>query len=341
VGKMEINQNMLRERAVKLPDITNNMWNKINQENKDLFDEYFESNAQLSLSTKKQYISGMKQFFWYINVRCKNKPMYEITKRDFIKYISFLTEHGLASKSIGFKKSSVSTLCNFIENIIMYDDTSGKYDNFRNFTRGMPKIPENQVYDKSLISEEEYNLMMSVLEEKENYLYMAWLATAYHVGARKAGIIQFKTEILDYDMVVDKNGNTQNYILSNVVREKGFGLDGSQKRYMINRDALKYMKLWVENRGFDNEYIFSHKIDGKIKLVSKQWANYLCHDILSPIICRRVTPHAFKANLISQKLIEGHDLKVVSKYIALHKDIAVTTKFYDLRSDDEEMNKLF
>jgi hypothetical protein len=39
---------------------------------------------------------------------------------------------------------------------------------------------------------------IKVVEERKDYLGLAWVATALNVGSRRAEIIQFKTEILDY-----------------------------------------------------------------------------------------------------------------------------------------------
>jgi site-specific recombinase XerD len=124
---------MLRERADKLPVVTEEMWHEINEENRELVDEYFLSSPQLSADTMTQYKSSFHQFFWWIRMTCKNIPMYEIKKRDFIKYRSYLINHGLASSSLSLKKSSVSSLCNYIEND--YSEVNEKYTSFINFTR--------------------------------------------------------------------------------------------------------------------------------------------------------------------------------------------------------------
>lgn len=335
-----IKQNMLRKRAVKLPEITHKMFDKINEENKWIYKEFFACKNALSPSTIKQYHSGLKQFFWYIKMQCDNKPLYKIKKREFMKYMGFLTSNGLSSSGLGFKKSAVSTLCNFTENNFAEDDDFKQYSNFRNFTKDTGNIPKNQVYEKIAVSDEEYTLMMLVLEEKKDYLGMAYLAVLYNVGGRRGGIMQFKTELLDYPHEVNKDGEEQKYILSHYVREKGFGIDGAPKKYMIDDEAIAYMKLWDEKRGYNHEHIFTiGKTDPR--QIGLEWGDYFCKHILSPIVCRRITPHIFKASVITRKLMEGHDLKVVSKYIALHKGTAVTSQFYDLRSDDDERDKLF
>lgn len=330
---IDIEQNMLRERADKLDEVTDEMWNQVNEHNRYIVQEYFDTNPQLSKKTVIQYWSALKQFFWFIKIKCKNKPLYEITKRDFLKYRSYLMEHGLSSSGLNLKKAAVSSLCNFIETIIA--DEEEDYKTFRNFTRGLPALAKNQVYEKIKVSVDEYQLMMKVLEDKEDYLGMAWTATAFNVGGRRNEIRQFKTEILDY-----KKEEGKNYILTHTVRGKGKSVDGKPLRFMCNEEAIKYMKLWVEKRGYKHEYIFTTKYGGEIKQISESWANYFCKNVLSKIVGRRINPHLFKASAITYLLEQGKDIKAVSKFIAHHKDVS-TTQIYDLRDLSDERNKLF
>lgn len=332
--KPKIDKNMLRERADKLPEVTDEMWEKVLPEHKELFDEYFEVNQQLSKETIKQYASALKQWFYWVYIKLDNKPMYEISKRDFAKYMSFLRNNGMSSSALSLKKSAVSTLCNYIENMIADDDQ--RYKTFRNITKGLPPIPKNVVYNKIKVTKEEYELMMKVLQGKDDLFGMAWLATAFNVGARRAEIIQFRTEILNYPMDDGKN-----YVLSHIVRGKGASDDGKPLEYMINKEALKYMRLWVNNRGFEHDYIFAKKIGDDIRVVSDDWADSFCSNILSYILERRVNPHIFKASCITFLLEQGVDIALVSKYVAQHNDISTTIKHYDLRDFKEEKNKIF
>lgn len=329
-----IDKHMLRDRADKLDEITDEKWNLTNKENRELVEEYLKVSKQLSNKTRGQYTSCLKQFFYFVYEQLDDKVFYKITKRDFMKYMSFNQDRGLSSSAIGLRKSSVSSFCNYIENVVM-DDVQ-EYKGFRNFTRGMPAISKNQTYDKIKITENEYNLMMKFLEEKKNYLGLAWVATAFNVGSRRAEIIQFKKEILDYPIP-----ENQNYILSHTVRGKGSGNDGKILRYMVNFEALKYMRLWVENREHESEYIFTVKYQGEVKHISEGWANDLCKNVLSPICGRRINPHLFKSSCITFLLEKGVDLKIVSKYVAQHDDTSTTSNFYDLRDFEEEKNNIF
>ena len=193
---------------------------------------------------------------------------------------------------------------------------------------------------KIKVTEEEYRDMMDVLEEQEDYLGMAWLSCAFNVGARRGEIVQFKTELLDYGHHINTKGEEQRYTFSHVVRGKGKSRDGKNLKFMINDDAIYYMKLWVEKRGYEHTCIFTVRYDGKFKALSREWANGFCTDKLSPILGRRITPHIFKASAITFLLEQGHDIKTVSKYIAHHESVT-TTEVYDLRTDESERDGLF
>lgn len=329
----KIEQNMLRERAKKLPDVTDKMWLEVNDSYRELVNEFL-AVQDFSPQTKKQYKSGLRQFGWFVKESMNNKPFYKLKKRDFLRYLSYLRDdRKLSSSALGFKKSCVSSLCNYVENVVADDDK--RYDKFRNFTRGLPAIAKNRVYDKVKVSYEEFQEMMDVLDSDDNILGKTWLATAFLVGARKAELVQFKTEILDYDIP-----EGQNYVLSHTVRGKGASVDGKPLNYMIPLEVLDYWREWVNTRGYESEYIFTTKYNGEIKKMSTSWADYFCSDVLSNILGRRVNAHIFKNSCITYHLERGVDINLVSKYIAHHNDIS-TTQIYDLRDFEEERNNIF
>lgn len=329
----QIEMNMLRDRAVPLPNVTEEMFKACNYENVDLITEYLQTSTNLSVQTLKQYRSGLYQFTYYVFENLNDKPFYKITKRDFRRYMSYLTNRGLSSSALKFKKSSVSAFCKYIENVIAEEEED--YKTFRNFTTATGDIPKNQVYNKIPISKEEYDMMMDALESDGNLLGKAWVATMFNVGCRRSEAIQFKTEILDYPM------NGKSYVISHKVRAKGRGADGKVVEYMLPEEALKHIREWVESREYEHEYIFTVKYKGQIQPMSAGWTNRFCEDVLSDIVGRRVNVHLFKGSCISYLLSQGKDMKAVSKYVAKHEDISTTQKFYDLRDDEEERDNIF
>lgn len=329
---IEIEMNMLRERAEKADTVTDEMWLKIKEEHRLLVEEYLDVSTHLSKQTLIQYRSGLRQFFWWNYEILNDKDLHKISKRDFMRYMSYLTNRGLSSSALGFKKSAVSAFNIYIENIISEDDPT--YATFRNFTKGSAQIPKNQVYKKEAITEDEYKLIMETLEADENYLGMAWVATAFNSGARRAEIPQIKTEVLDYQITDDSN-----YVMSNTVFAKGRA-GGKPVEYMLNTEVLKYMKLWVDKRGYSHDYVFTLGQDESIRTMSNSWANRFCTDVLSDILGRRINPHLFKSSCITALLSQNVPMNIVSKYIGQHESVE-TTAIYDLRDFEEEKGQIF
>ena len=331
-----IEMNMVRERSLKLPTVTDEMYKQCNSENRDMIEEFFSMNPQLSPSTKKQYRSGMRQFLYWLYTSCNDKPLYKVKKRDFNRYMSYLINRGMSGNGLRFKKSSVSTLCKYIEDVIAEDDDFEEYSNFRNFTKAFKDIPKNYVYEKVPIAFEEYEKLKETLLDDENYMALAWVVCAFNTGARRGGLRQFET-----GFVYEEIPKGKTFVFTNYVREKGRSDDGKRVRYMANAEVQKYCKLWLEHRSYESKYLFTTKYGGEIDQISLAWADYLCSDILSDILERRINVHLFKASAITYLLEQGKDIKVVSKYVAQHNDISTTSNFYDLRDTSDEANQLF
>ncbi|MEK4006334.1 tyrosine-type recombinase/integrase [Paenibacillus sp. FSL H3-0333] len=331
--KKENKQNTLRDPAKKQAEVTEEMWLQVNQDYREKVEE-FVSVQDLSPASRKQYISVLRQFGWYTVTSMNNKVFHKITKRDFMRYLSYIRDNRkMSSSAIGVRKSVISSFCNHIENIIA--DEEPEYKMFRNFTRGLPAIARNRTYEKVKVTKDEYDLMLNVLQEDENWLGMAWLATAFRVGARRSEIIQFKTEILDYEISEDSD-----FVMSHKVRGKGKSVDGKVLEYMIPLDVLPHLKKWVDMRGYESEFIFTTKYGNEIRPMSSAWADDFCSNTLSDILERRVNVHIFKNSCITYLLESGVDIKLVSKFVAHHNDIS-TTQIYDLRDFEDEKKKIF
>lgn len=333
MSKEKIEMNTLRDRAKKADVVTDEMWNTVSEEHRFLVEEYLDVSTHLSERTKVQYESGLRHFFWWVHEVLNDKALNKISKRDFMRYMSFLSNRGLSSSAMSFKKSAVSAFNIHVENIIAEDDEEN-YGMFRNFTKGLQPIPKNEVYSKEAVTREEYQLMIDTLMDDENYLGVAWVATAFNTGARRSEIVQFKTEILSYEIP-----ENQNYVMTHTIMGKGRG-GGKPIQYMVNKEALKYMKLWIEKRDYEHEFLFTTSYDGNGQM-SDTWANHFCTNVLSDIVGRRINPHIFKASAITYLLEQGVPMQMVSKYVAQHDDVSTTQQFYDLRDFEEEKSNIF
>ena len=93
----KLEMNMIRERSLKLPKVTDEMYKQCNSETRDMIQEFFDSKPQLSPDTRKQYTSALRQFAYWIYTSCNDKTLYKIKKRDFTRYMSYLVNRGMSS----------------------------------------------------------------------------------------------------------------------------------------------------------------------------------------------------------------------------------------------------
>ena len=130
--------------AQRSSDITDEMWQEVCQFNRDMVQEYLENQAELSIKTKKNYESGLRIFFYWVKDHLNNKSCLEIKKKEFVRYLNWLTNRGMSDSAIRFKKSCVSAFCNYI--MMMYED---EYPTFRSFvTSEMKVVKTGNVYEK-------------------------------------------------------------------------------------------------------------------------------------------------------------------------------------------------
>ena len=75
-------------------EITDEMWNQINDFNRSLVHEYLDSKIELSDKTRIGYESGLRIFFWWVHENLEDKKCIDIKKKDFIRYMNWLTMRG-------------------------------------------------------------------------------------------------------------------------------------------------------------------------------------------------------------------------------------------------------
>ena len=81
-----IEMNMVRERSLKLPTVTDEMYKRCNQETREMIQEFFDSKPQLSPDTRKQYWSALKQFVYWVYTSC-NDNHYKKLRKEILRDI--------------------------------------------------------------------------------------------------------------------------------------------------------------------------------------------------------------------------------------------------------------
>ena len=333
--------------AKKIPPVTKEEWNEVNEDNKNIVEEYLDSLVNLSDETIKQYTSSIKIYFRWIKDNCKNISFDKIKSRDYLRYQNYLTKLGLSSSAIKFKRSTVSAFNDFI--ITFYNDL---YPTFHNYiTKQIKTPPPAFVHPKEPLTIEEINKLADYLEKNEKWQELAYLLYTYSCGCRKTESRLLLKEVVNYKPViknkevVNEKGKKENkeikYYVTHEIRCKGAGKTGKIRKLKFDQRAMDALKKWVEVRGEDDcPYMFVTKYDGKIKQCSGSTFNYWCHHIFEPVIGRRIHPHLFRESKATNLVVyENKDIKVAQSLLG-HAQSS-TTEIYVIQDDTNDADDAF
>ena len=149
-------------------EITDEEWQTVNEFNREMVEDYLDNQADLSVKTLPAYKSGLRIFFTWGRDNLKDKNFTDIKKKEFQKYLNWLTKRGFSDSGIKFKKSAVSTFCNYV--MMMYEE---EYPTFRNFTIGLKVVQTGYVHEKVPLTPDEYINLCQELEKREEWQMLA------------------------------------------------------------------------------------------------------------------------------------------------------------------------
>lgn len=331
----------MRKQINKELNITDSEWESsasINKQNRDYVDEWLDDIIKRSKSeqTYKQYKSALRIFANWIG----KHPFYKIKKRKYIQFQNWLFDEGLSANSIKFKRSAISSFCNFLETYIAEEDLD--YETFRNFVKGT-EIPSavEKVYDKQPITYEEFKKIQLKLMIKKKYMLHALITTLFYSGNRITEVLQLRVSDLYTTNVVEKVSRRKipegkQSIASGDIRAKGKGLSGKIVNIRINKDMIRTLCRYCEKyrKDTDSEYIFN----GQKDMLSQETVRTYFRTVVSEIVGRRINPHSLRGSFATYLLNKGVDIDIVRQLLN-HKNIETTSKFYDLRSKEDTLDK--
>ena len=141
----------------------------------------------------------------------------------------------MSANRIASLKSVLSSLSSEIE--LLYEDM---YPNFHNQLRGLEPIHISTIREKTVLSTEQINNILSGLVEKKEYQVACYLALLCSSGSRKSEMLQMKPEFFGEDREVF---NGYMYCTPSI-RSKGRGKQGKIiKKYVIKESFLPFFKL--------------------------------------------------------------------------------------------------
>lgn len=338
---------MMAKIADKLEPVTDLMWSQVNKFNREISEEFLQESIHLSPNTLDQYKSGLRIFFHWAKENLDDKSILDIKSRDFLKYQNWLIRRGLSPSAVRFKRAAVSSLNGYI--ITYYEED---YQTFKNFiTKKIAAPPKAFVHEKKPLTPEEYKLLISELEQREDWQKLAYVKFTYSTGCRRAETIQLLKEIVSSEPIVKKkkvkneDGKEEikqvKYYLTHDIRCKGKGVAGKVRKLKFDEDAMQSIKKWLEIRGEDEcPYVFATKYNSEIKQLSPSTLNAWNSKVFSEIVGRRVHPHQFREQRATDLVVnEGKDIKAAQALLG-HEQSS-TTEIYVIRDTEEDADDAF
>lgn len=321
----------------QIPKITEKDWEQINPFNKFIYEDYFINNVELSDKTKKVYKSNLRIWFKWVFDNLNNKSQLEIKSLEFKRYQNWLLSLGHSSADIANKRAAVSSLNNYI--ILYYEE---EYPTFHNFINAAIKKPEaNFAYEKLPPTKEEIDKLIQKLEMstiKNKYQKIAYIKFTWETGCRRAEVMQLKKNLI-FAKPTRKiyEGKKVKYYTTPLIRCKGKGQTGKMRRFRFSDYSMDAFKKWLEERGEDDcPYMFVVKYDGEVKQVGETAFNNWCSKYFTPMLGRRVHPHALRESRATYLVKElGEDIKLAQKLLG-HTS-ARTTEMYVIEEDEDSI----
>jgi site-specific recombinase XerD len=137
--------------------------------NRDLEDDFlvYLKSVDRAEGTIRQYRSDMDIFFVWNMQRNGNKKFTEITKREFTRFQNHaLTEWEWSPKRIRRVKSVISSMSNYIENIL---DEEPEFEGYRSTINKIESPANVTVREKSVFSEHELKRLLDHLVKNQQY----------------------------------------------------------------------------------------------------------------------------------------------------------------------------
>lgn len=303
----------------KLPPVTQEEWNKVNDFNKFIFEDFITNSTELSPKTKIAYESNLKIWFIWVKDNLNNKSQIDIKPLDF----------------------------NYID--VYYRDD---YPQFRNFiNKSIARPPKAFVNEKQPLTKEEFANLISVLEKRGDWQKVAYLKFTLDTGCRRAESIQVKKDFVNikptikHKTHIDENGNEVTkeikYYVTPTIRCKGKGTVGKERKFKFSQDTMDAFKKWIEVRGEDDcPDMFISKYAGKVKGIAENTLNNWATHVFTPIVGRRFHPHLLRESKATQLAVEeGKDISVIQSLLG--HESSETTQIYIIRDETDDLDELF
>lgn len=317
-------------------------WDLVSKENKSIVTDFILEYTQRKMkkSTVDQYSNDLRIVLIYILKNCDNRPLFELTKKDFRNFSLWLSSTmNMSNARVNRMMSSVRSLLTYCE-----DDDEYEYEmNTASKVKGLPKEAVRTNEDDYFLSYEQ------VVRLKEELLSRGMIQTAlllmmlFDTGARRNEIFQIKKKgLLDGNKtnpVVGKRGKIFPLIYMNDTKEL-------VREFLEIRGKDDIDSLWVQDIGKETIRPATYAwIYEQAKVMSK---------ILSDMEGREINffPHSLR-HTRAESMGQGTDTRILDAngnpkkfsleeiQVFLHHSDTNTTKGYMKNHDEDLINEMF
>ena len=306
---------------------------QVNPENMQLQQDFLEYLASVdrAKSTIYQYEANLK-VFWCWNLEYNNnKSFVKLSKREISRFQNHgINEWGWSPSRLRTVKSTMSSLSNFIENIL--DD---EYEGYKPIVRKIETPVNEPVREKSVFTDEELQHILDVLVEKQQYMKACVLALITYGGRRKAEIPRFKVNYFDKENLICEGAL---YKTPEKVKTKGRGQRGKLLYcYTLAKPFQPYLDLWLQKRdelGITTEWLFPDKENGEwLDQPMKTSTIDSYARTFSSIANKTWYPHSGRHRACSRFVEAGIPANVI-KDIFGWSDVSLVDTYSDIEAED-------
>lgn len=311
---------MTTRKTKRLTSITDEEFELVSPENKDLIDEFimYCESVDKAKTTVVAYKSSLRIWMVWIKDNLNNKSFLELQKRDIVRFQSWCLKRDMSPARIRGLRSAASSLNEYIKSMDIVP-------NFVNIVNDIPAPSLSAVREKTILSDEQIEKLLDDLVEQKRYQQACFIAVLAGSGMRKSEVIQCRVDWFVGDRIVLYEG----MYVSPEIRTKGKGKMGKPlKKYIIQDIADKYINLWMNERqklGIENDPLFVIKRKGEWGAIKDSTVDSWM-DLFSRLTGEVCYAHAFRHYAGTWLKRNGVPIDTIRDFFG-HND-SVTTELY-------------
>lgn len=307
----------------------------VNQKNMELkrdFLAYLRS-IQRSPNTIKGYDNDLDIIMVFLLERCGNKEFVSVKKREWVAMQDWMVnENGNSAARVRRIKAVISSLSNYVSNILAEDEPD-EFGSFKPTIRGIENPVNTPVMEKTVLSDEEVNTVLSALMDAKQYEKACYFALAAFSGRRKSELFRFKVEHFSSDHLIC---NGALYSTLETIQSKGRGVTGKQiVFYTLAKDFQPYFDAWMRYReqiGLDSPWMFPDPDDPmqpRDPNIANSWTNTFSRVLFENTgRADKIYSHALRHYYTTRLSKSGVPHNVIKEIVAW-EDVSMVARYDD------------